>query len=267
MAYSTSRIFLYPLKQSLPAITSSSYSSFTSSPRPFLYTKWEPLKRLMKGFEPVLRSRISGFQYILNTQRRYFQNFCLPGGKIRLKNAIAVSTVFGLVTFAPRVSYAIDDFDNLVYEHHQEPWGASGVEKDSNVFWTFAKRFWLPIFFIVTVISHLGDPVTLVAFKVLLFLFSTKPSPFSVYVFVDELCNRSMQQEPSLFGVKTLYAHKVEVRDYKLLCLARVEVRDQKFSLVGILGGWWSLPSPSQGVYSILRLIQKLKVQQLELSI
>ncbi|XP_062106905.1 uncharacterized protein LOC133818187 isoform X2 [Humulus lupulus] len=249
MAYSTSRIFLYPLKQSLAAMTSS--SSFTSPPRQFLYTKWEPLKRLMKGFEPVLRSRVSGFQCILNTQRKSFQNFYIPGSKIRFRSAIAVSTVLGLVGFAPHVSYAMDDFDNLVYEHHQESWGASGVEEDSNAFWTFAKRFWLPVFFLVTVISHLDDPVMLIAFKVLLFLFSTKPSPFSVYVFVDE----------------SVYAHKVEVQDYKLLCLARVEVRDQKFSLVGILGGWWSLPSPSQGAYSILRLIQKLKVQQLELSV
>jgi len=32
------------------------------------------------------------------------------------------------------------------------------------------------------------------------------------------------------------------VQDYKLLCLAAVEVRDQKFTLVGILGNWWTLP-------------------------
>ncbi|PON84239.1 hypothetical protein TorRG33x02_199930 [Trema orientale] len=64
------------------------------------------------------------------------------------------------------------------------------------------------------------------------------------------LCNRSMRQEPHLYGVKSLYAHKVEVHDYKLLCLARVEVRDQKFSLVGILGGWATEhPTPLREVH------------------
>lgn len=43
--------------------------------------------------------------------------------------------------------------------------------------------------------------------------------------------------------LQSLYASKVEVEDFQLLCLARVEVRDQKFTLVGILGGWWPLPT------------------------
>lgn len=56
------------------------------------------------------------------------------------------------------------------------------------------------------------------------------------------------------FILQSLYAHKVEVQDYKLLCLARVEVKDQKFTVVGILGGWWALPRLSDGPFSLLRL-------------
>lgn len=46
-----------------------------------------------------------------------------------------------------------------------------------------------------------------------------------------------------MFHLQPLYARKVEVEDFKLLCLAKVEVQDQKFTLVGILGGWWPVPT------------------------
>ncbi|KAL1148283.1 hypothetical protein V6Z11_A10G115100 [Gossypium hirsutum] len=60
----------------------------------------------------------------------------------------------------------------------------------------------------------------------------TKPSPSSIYLFIE----------------KALHASKVEVQDYKLFCLAIVEIGDEKIRLIGILGGWWSLPS-SLGLY------------------
>lgn len=62
---------------------------------------------------------------------------------------------------------------------------------------------------------------------------------------------------------QTIYANKVEVQDYKLLCLARVQVIDQKMTLVGILGGWWAVPS-SQGVLSELRTSLRNKVFSLQ---
>jgi hypothetical protein len=43
--------------------------------------------------------------------------------------------------------------------------------------------------------------------------------------------------------MQSVYASKVEVQDYKLLCLADIEVRDDKFTLVGIFCTWWILPS------------------------
>ena len=56
------------------------------------------------------------------------------------------------------------------------------------------------------------------------------------------------------FYLQSLYASKVEVQDYKLLCLAAVEVRDQKFTLVGILGTWWTLPHlPYREAFSFVR--------------
>jgi hypothetical protein len=46
-----------------------------------------------------------------------------------------------------------------------------------------------------------------------------------------------------LVHMQSVYASKVEVQDYKLLCLADIEVRDDKFTLVGIFCTWWTLPS------------------------
>lgn len=68
-----------------------------------------------------------------------------------------------------------------------EAWRGSNVEENPNALWKFAKKFWLPVFFFLTVLSHLEDPVTTLAFKAILFLLSTKPSPFSVYVSVNEV--------------------------------------------------------------------------------
>lgn len=57
------------------------------------------------------------------------------------------------------------------------------------------------------------------------------------------------------FYLQSVYASKVEVKDYKLLCLAAVEVRDQKFTLVGILGTWWTLPRlPSWEAFSLVKI-------------
>ncbi|KAG6716048.1 hypothetical protein I3842_04G027800 [Carya illinoinensis] len=63
---------------------------------------------------------------------------------------------------------------------------------------------------------------------------------FKLYML--QLCHQSMRKEPHLYRKKSLYAKNVEVQDYKLLCIARVELKEEKFTLVGILGGWWALP-------------------------
>ncbi|KAK8332040.1 hypothetical protein V6Z12_A10G114200 [Gossypium hirsutum] len=84
--------------------------------------------------------------------------------------------------------------------------------------------------------------------RILLFLLSTKPSPSSIYLFIEKLCYGYMRQKPHFYKCKALHASKVEVQDYKLFCLAIVEIGDEKIRLIGILGGWWSLPS-SLGLY------------------
>lgn len=49
-------------------------------------------------------------------------------------------------------------------------------------------------------------------------------------------------QECYLMNVQRLVARKVEVEDYKVLCVAKVEMKHQDFTVVGVLGGWWKWP-------------------------
>lgn len=61
-------------------------------------------------------------------------------------------------------------------------------------------------------------------------------------------------QFPSYFNVQPLYAKQVKVQDYKLMFVARVELHDQKFTLIGILGNWWVIQmAPCLETLSVVR--------------
>ncbi|XP_065622453.1 uncharacterized protein LOC112014530 isoform X5 [Quercus suber] len=202
----------------------------------------------IKGLEPVLRNYASTFHSKLYTQRKYF---CFSGSTLSIGSIFGVSIVLGSKIFWPRIAYAMDGHDILLDDRHFLD--DSDAEEDRQPFWMYARKFWLPVFFFLTVLTNLDHPIAL-TIKVILFLLSTKPSPLSVYVFVDQVCQQSMRQEPHLYKVKSLYAKKVEVQDYKLLCLAKVELKEETISLVGILGGWWTLPTIFyQGTFSFIR--------------
>nr|XP_015879314.1 uncharacterized protein LOC107415488 isoform X2 [Ziziphus jujuba var. spinosa] len=215
------RKFLYPvIRQSL--IRKPSSCSSISLSRRLFHGKLESLK----GPEPLLGSRASRFQWKLNAQRKRLRNFYFSGSKLGIGSVIGFSAVIGSISFWSRVGYSMDGRDILVHDDHVESSCASDFEEEPYSLWTFARKFWLPIFFLVTLWMHLDRPITIIATK---------------------LCHQCMRQEPQLYYLKSLYAHKVEVQDYQLFCIATVEVRDQKFILIGILGGWWAWsrsPSP-----------------------
>ncbi|XVF58024.1 hypothetical protein PTKIN_Ptkin07bG0029100 [Pterospermum kingtungense] len=164
-----------------------------------------------------------------------------------MRSIFGVPLVFGAVYCWPRFTCAMDGLDILVDDYRLDSFDASEGEDDRRKLWLLMRKLWLPVFFVFTVFANWDNPFA-VAIRILLFLLSTKPSPSSVYLFVERLCQGYMHQKPHLYIFKSLHASKVEVQDYKLLCLARVEIGDEKLRLIGILGGWWSLPS-SLGVY------------------
>ncbi|XP_004489244.1 uncharacterized protein [Cicer arietinum] len=171
------------------------------------------------------------FQPPFNLAANYLRNFRFSG----------IGSILGVsVATASTIGYAMDAGNALVDDRHIDSQDLSEVEENVQHLWKLAGKFWLPFFFFVTVLTNLDEPFTILFIKMTLFLLSTKPNPFSVYIFVDQLCQQC--QDTTFFKGKSIYASRVEVKDYNLLCVADVEVRDNKFTLVGILGTWWTLP-------------------------
>ncbi|KAF3444414.1 hypothetical protein FNV43_RR14106 [Rhamnella rubrinervis] len=58
--------------------------------------------------------------------------------------------------------------DILVYDHVESS-GASDVEEDLHALWKFARKLQVPVLFFISLLAHLDDPITLLAFKVGIF--------------------------------------------------------------------------------------------------
>ncbi|WVZ14593.1 hypothetical protein V8G54_012159, partial [Vigna mungo] len=215
-------------------ISSSSYSSISRINHIALTTtinysklKFASLRTLLKANNLPLSLSPRAFVALspLNVAANYLRNFRVSGSYICSGTLLGVSIIS-----APVVAHTMDAGDALVDDHELQDL-AEG-EENGQYLWRLARKFWLPFFFFITVLTNLDDSITIFCIKVTLFLLNTKPNPFSVYVFVEQLCQKYMHQEGRFLRLK----------DYKLLCLAAVEVRDQKFTLVGVLGSWWTLP-------------------------
>ncbi|XP_058091889.1 uncharacterized protein LOC131237872 isoform X1 [Magnolia sinica] len=284
--------FLLPIRVSFSSL--SPRNSTLSPCRNPLTGKYAQLKTWMRALEPAVQTHVSKCQLNLNMQRKWINNLSSSGKKMGAGSIVGLSVLIGSTELYPTIAYAMDENEILAEEHRADFWDASGCleDEDPHTFWPWARKCWLPALLVLTVVMGWEHPLTL-AIKVALFLFSTKPSPLSVYLFIEQvlvaddtsnhgsldqgsdeeiaiyllnflslpmsirvcsiLRHRSMRQDPGLYKLKAFYAKKVEVEDYKLLCLARVELRDKKITLMGILGSWWVLqssPSPSPGVIS-----------------
>ncbi|XP_057492174.1 uncharacterized protein LOC130777765 isoform X2 [Actinidia eriantha] len=246
----TGRFFLQPIRASLSTITSLSRSRLT------FCEKFEPLKRCVKGIESSVGNQVRNSHWNLCRIRRFYANNCYIlrhkqesfdlRCKFAMGSVIGASVVYGSIFLGPHVAYAMNGFDMLGIDHHSELPNYSEMEEDPHIFLAlaFARKLVMPIFLFITVLMNWDHPIVLAA-KMILILVGTKPRPFSVYLFIEQLRRQIIRQQPFLYKFKSLYAKKVEVEDYAFLCLARVELKDQKLTLIGILGSWWVLPQSS----------------------
>ncbi|WOH05087.1 hypothetical protein DCAR_0624499 [Daucus carota subsp. sativus] len=177
---------------------------------------------------------------------------CILSGKISKWNIIGGSVVLGLVSIFPRISYSLEGFQSLL-DNHPSFSGNSKFKEDKLSFLAFVKKFMLALFAIASVLTNMDHPVKLAA-KLTVVLLSSKPSPSSVYFIIDQCRQQYMQQNPLRYKIKPLYAKQVKVQDYKLLFVAKIELHDQKFTLIGILGNWWVIQmAPCLEALSVLR--------------
>ncbi|KAL1812292.1 hypothetical protein ACET3Z_022357 [Daucus carota] len=143
-------------------------------------------------------------------------------------------------------------FQSLL-DNHPSFSGNSKFKEDKLSFLAFVKKFMLALFAIASVLTNMDHPVKLAA-KLTVVLLSSKPSPSSVYFIIDQCRQQYMQQNPLRYKIKPLYAKQVKVQDYKLLFVAKIELHDQKFTLIGILGNWWVIQmAPCLEALSVLR--------------
>ncbi|XP_078160324.1 uncharacterized protein LOC144555769 [Carex rostrata] len=185
--------------------------------------------RYAKLFSSIHASR---FKSTFNFQRVLMQGLTSPGtGKKILRGCFAgISMTSAIIYDPPIIAYAMDDYKIESSE--------GDITEDFNTAWALARKYQLPMVMLVMLLLGWRHPL-ITAINAVFFLFCTRPSPFSIYLLVEQLRRRDMHRDPSLLNTKMLYTRKIEVEDYKLVCYGKVEIRDRKLHLIGILGGWW----------------------------
>ncbi|VFQ58556.1 unnamed protein product [Cuscuta campestris] len=189
-----------------------------------------------KRVKPQVYNSLSMFSNRFGVRSCHWQFSKLKnrGDTFTLYNAVGLSALLGSLNSWRHDAYAMDEeFGALLDDGYklgllENP----KTKKDHRVFLVLLKKLVVPIFLVVTIFLNWGHPLIIVA-KVTLTLYVTKPSPLSIYFFVEE----------------SLHANKVEVEDYGIFCLADVELKDQKLTVFGFLGSWWVLhvSSPEEG--------------------
>ncbi|KAI3500904.1 hypothetical protein L1887_36733 [Cichorium endivia] len=205
---------------------------------PRITLKFVPFKSLMKSFESTSGrcTRPLIIDWKLHVQRYFHMTKSYNiGYEFSMGRLLGVSAVLGSFFLRPRFAHCIDGYGSSIDD---DSVGESETDDNPHYFMIFAKKLMVPIALLLIVWMNWNYPVAL-GVKVVLTLLSTKPSPFSVYVFIEQLQQQYRGQHPFLHKFKSLYAKKVEVDDYTVLCIAKVEIGDEKYTLLGILGGWW----------------------------
>ncbi|KZV19358.1 hypothetical protein F511_25093 [Dorcoceras hygrometricum] len=158
----------------------------------------------------------------------YAQKLRDSGWKFSVGNTV-VCGVLGSIILSRPISYCLEGFHPLA-DYPQKVSTDSPLGSEIDGIMALVQKLIVPIFLIINLWLNWGHshPLFLLV-KVTLVFLTTKPFPSSVHLVVD--------RPPK--------ARIVEVQDYTLLCLARVEIKDEKLMLIGILGGWWILPLSS----------------------
>ncbi|KAH8964656.1 hypothetical protein BDL97_04G078300 [Sphagnum fallax] len=117
------------------------------------------------------------------------------------------------------------------------------------------QRLWVPALVLLTVATGYQYPFSL--FVTLVFLmWSTKPTPLSIYVWVEKRRLKQAYEKRNLDSLKdklnpTATVMHVEVRDYMLFCLASVTSLTENSTMVGCLGDWWVIYTSSSTITAL----------------
>ncbi|XP_073296087.1 uncharacterized protein [Primulina huaijiensis] len=231
--------FLRPFRAPVAAAVSS--SSVGTSPRFGKSDFFKAWIKLEATNSPELCSLTkSSFKLVaLRKSFEYAQKVWDSECRFSVRNTV-VCGVLGSIVLWPRISYCLEGFHPLADFPQTISTDSPSCEKVDGII-ALIRKLLVPFFLILNLWLNWGQshPVFLVA-KVTLVFLTTKPYPSSVYLVVDR--HQIIGRQPFLYRFKPPQLKTVEVEDYTFLCLARVEMKDEKLVLIGVLGGWWILP-------------------------
>ncbi|GJV17903.1 hypothetical protein Tco_1363226 [Tanacetum coccineum] len=237
-----------------------------------------------RTFEPLMKCYEStpsvNWKSYLQRYIRITKSYNL-GREFSTGRVLGVSAVLGSFFLRPRFAHCMDGYASSVDDRSMDVFGKSEADDNPHNAMIFVKRLLVPIALLWLVWTHWDYPIFL-GVKVLLALLTTKPSHYSVYVFIEqdsaaeaiqERASHLTQIQGQCFCtcystdlekfvatsnhckgndtiflmtnvpiiVQSLHAQKLEVEDYSVFCIAKVEIGEQKYTLLGIMGGWWVL--------------------------
>lgn len=164
-----------------------------------------------------------------------------PGCKLPLGTLFGLSIATGVLSSLPQYALAERDQPEKVLD---QTISAGKWDEGQSKILSWARKLWIPILLVMTVVMGWNYPVSL-AVNIVFLLLSTKPTPSSIYLWVEEWRQQNFDVRHGFDWLKLGPALHVEVHDYKLLCLAQVTSINQKLTVIGILGEWWILHSSS----------------------
>lgn len=232
-----------------------SVASFRN-PQPFRQSPWLISRnhRSSSTWVSTLRPKVHGslpkpcWKLFLQKYHSLIQDYRPSNSSFMIRGILGLSVLTGSVNLRPQIGYCsnVDDHPvGMLDKFHPD--------EDRRALLSILRKLIVPIVLFTTVLMNWGHPIVIAA-KVALILFTTKPSPLSVHLYVEELRHQSVWRLPFTYPFQRYFDEEVEVEDYMFLCLARVKLKGKKLALVGILGTWWALPLSWQEALSMSRI-------------
>uniref|UniRef100_A0A0A9D927 Uncharacterized protein n=1 Tax=Arundo donax TaxID=35708 RepID=A0A0A9D927_ARUDO len=113
------------------------------------------------------------------------------------------------------------------------------LKNELSTMWPLVRKLQLPVGLMFLILSGWQNPIGLVI-NVLLLIYCSRPSRYSIYLFLQELHHREMHQNHAVRQEECVQTRKVDVEDYKFFSIGTVGLADGRvLHLIGMLGSWW----------------------------
>ncbi|CAL4951876.1 unnamed protein product [Urochloa decumbens] len=152
-----------------------------------------------------------------------------------LLKGFATSTILGMTLHQGKVTAATREQSSKAVT--RPPQGS--LKNELGSFWPLVRKLQLPIGLTFLILSGWQYPLGLVI-NILLLVYCSRPSRYSIYLFLQELRHREMGQNHAVWKEELVPTRNVDTQDYKFFSIGTVELPDGRvLHLIGVLGSWW----------------------------